>query len=222
MTAQSLLQTITSRGASIRVVGDRLRVKPDRVLLDADRAAIRALKPELLALLAADTHQVESGNSEKAREVSKADRLRFSAGKDFAAGHIDVDGLAQVLAEAEAMDGGDRTPIVESSEPAGSEFSEPDSKSRPRHPQGRRRVPPMPSIEALESDPYFLRARSRIFPCVAKGMKPDEITALAYRMARLSIGLPVEDVVADSHNGNLGESKATNDNRDQEYAEVNL
>lgn len=108
MTAQSLLQTITSRGASIRVVGDRLRIKPDNVLTDADRASIRALKPELLAAL--DTHQAalntspETGNSGKPREVSEADRLRYRAGKDFAAGRIDVDGLADVLAEAEWME----------------------------------------------------------------------------------------------------------------------
>ncbi len=60
----------------------------------------------------------------------------------------------------------------------------------------RRRVPPMPPIEALERDPYFVAAKARIIPRLAKCLTPDENNLLAYKLARLDLGLPIEETGA--------------------------
>lgn len=51
MTVDELLQTIEQRGATLRVVGDRLAVHPKSALTDELRAAIRRYRDELLVRL---------------------------------------------------------------------------------------------------------------------------------------------------------------------------
>lgn len=51
MTAQSLLEDLQARGITLRAEGDRLRFHPREVVGPQDLAALRAHKPELLALL---------------------------------------------------------------------------------------------------------------------------------------------------------------------------
>src|SRR5690606_26953676 len=51
VTVDELLQTIEQRGATLRVVGDRLAVHPKSALTDELRAAIRRYRDELLVRL---------------------------------------------------------------------------------------------------------------------------------------------------------------------------
>jgi len=51
VTVDELLQTIEQRGATLRVVGDRLAVRPKSALTDELRAAIRRHREELVARL---------------------------------------------------------------------------------------------------------------------------------------------------------------------------
>jgi len=51
VTVDELLQTIQRRGATLRVVGDRLAVHPKSALTDELRAAIRRYRDELLVRL---------------------------------------------------------------------------------------------------------------------------------------------------------------------------
>ena len=61
---------------------------------------------------------------------------------------------------------------------------------------GGRRVPPVPPIEALERDPYFLRARGFIASLALPEMPTAETNAMAYRLARLDIGGAIEETGA--------------------------
>jgi hypothetical protein len=56
MDAATLLHSLTARGLHVVSSGDDIKVSPSRLLTDADRQAIRAHKPQILALLS-ENHQ---------------------------------------------------------------------------------------------------------------------------------------------------------------------
>ena len=58
--ADAIVATLEARGATIRVLGDRLGIEPRRVLDDDLRAAIRANRAELLKLLERELAPVAS------------------------------------------------------------------------------------------------------------------------------------------------------------------
>jgi len=54
MTAVELIASLKARGVELVPMGDRLRFRPARVVTAADLAAMRRLKPALIALLEAE------------------------------------------------------------------------------------------------------------------------------------------------------------------------
>jgi hypothetical protein len=51
MTANVLMQSLRSKGITLRAVGDRIRYKPASAVTPGELAALRALKPQILTLL---------------------------------------------------------------------------------------------------------------------------------------------------------------------------
>jgi hypothetical protein len=64
LNALAFVTDLRARGAALEIEGDGLRVTPSTVLTDSDRATWKAQKPQILAMLAADTSQTETKHRE--------------------------------------------------------------------------------------------------------------------------------------------------------------
>lgn len=61
MNASMIIESLTARGFALAIVAEGIRVTPSSALTDADREAIRAHKPQLLALLQGQQQQGGAG-----------------------------------------------------------------------------------------------------------------------------------------------------------------
>jgi hypothetical protein len=110
MTASTLLETLQSRGVTVRADGGTLRIKPFRLARDLD-AAIRDNKPELLELLTGGTqstlHTPDSADEWSAPRI--AEKLGISSETvirdlDSVSTFVDTDGNARSIgSDAEAV-----------------------------------------------------------------------------------------------------------------------
>jgi len=105
MTATALLDVLQARGVTVRIDSGDLKLKPAGGLDAALLGEVRAHKAEILQALQSGvaTHQAEPT---KRPVPTRADRMRYRAGRAFAAGQLTANELGHLLGAAVEVEAG--------------------------------------------------------------------------------------------------------------------